>query len=294
MSNATAWLQLLRMPNIFTAMADVLLGLLVTGLWQTDGLAAVLLVGASAAMYEAGIVMNDICDRSIDARERRHRPIPSGHISLQSARALCGVLVVAAIIAATAASLLMVRMYPLLIVLLLGLAIVIYNLGGKRGPAGPALLGLCRFLNVALGFSAAPNLVPAALAPASIVGLYVAGFSVWAAAEVTGTSRSRTRVGWMLINLALAGAVALAILTGADVPALAASIAFLVLIDAAVRRATRQRTPAAIAATVGMCIGMIILLDAVLAATLSDLWNALTIAVLYVPHVFLAKSIYRT
>ncbi len=76
-----AYLQLIRLPNVFTAMADSLAGgLLVRGvLGETrDWLPLVL---ASAATYAGGIALNDVFDVEIDRVERPNRPIPSGRVS---------------------------------------------------------------------------------------------------------------------------------------------------------------------------------------------------------------------
>src|SRR5207253_3833784 len=79
------WLRLMRLPNVFTAIADVAMGYLFVQREVTDGLVLGCLIAASAALYTAGIVFNDVFDREIDAQERPFRPIPSGQIPLSSA-----------------------------------------------------------------------------------------------------------------------------------------------------------------------------------------------------------------
>src|SRR5688572_1337303 len=87
--------QLLRLPNVFTAVADVMMGYLVThGQFRHDGVLP-LLVASSCGLYLAGMVLNDVFDRERDARERPERPIPSGRVSVSSA-ALLGALLLAA------------------------------------------------------------------------------------------------------------------------------------------------------------------------------------------------------
>ena len=76
-----AYLQLMRFPNLFTAAADVIAGyLIVRGLdiklWDLVGL-----VFATSGIYAGGCVLNDLCDRNVDAIERASRPIPSGRVS---------------------------------------------------------------------------------------------------------------------------------------------------------------------------------------------------------------------
>src|SRR5262245_27933466 len=84
-----AWLQLMRLPNVFTAAADVMMGFLVThgSLQPTSHFA--LLAAASCLLYLSGMVLNDVFDADVDANERPDRPIPSGRIT-KLAAAACG------------------------------------------------------------------------------------------------------------------------------------------------------------------------------------------------------------
>ena len=83
-----AWLQLLRLPNVFTAVADVMMGYLVTHGDLQPPLQFALLVAASCLLYLSGMVLNDVFDAEVDARERPERPIPSGRVSLRAATAV--------------------------------------------------------------------------------------------------------------------------------------------------------------------------------------------------------------
>src|SRR5262245_31773688 len=64
---ALPFAQLLRIPNVFTAFADIVLGVLVTGAWFAHPVGAVLLALASGCLYCAGMVWNDWFDRDVDA-----------------------------------------------------------------------------------------------------------------------------------------------------------------------------------------------------------------------------------
>ena len=87
MAEARAWLELIRLPAVFTAPADVLAGAALTGALASTAdtpLTAARLAGAvlaSVAVYAAGMAANDYCDARIDAAERPHRPIPSGRVT---------------------------------------------------------------------------------------------------------------------------------------------------------------------------------------------------------------------
>src|SRR5947199_10543129 len=93
--------QLLRLPNVFTAFADIALataaGVGVTSGWPdvTFWLRAGLLALASGCLYLGGMVWNDFFDRAEDAKARPFRPLPSGRVSVRLAVAL-GVVLLAA------------------------------------------------------------------------------------------------------------------------------------------------------------------------------------------------------
>src|SRR5262245_26052243 len=80
--------QLIRLPNVFTAIADIGLGALATGALPAQWLPFVLLALSSACLYSAGMVWNDYFDLEQDKRERSFRPLPSGRVSLNAAVAL--------------------------------------------------------------------------------------------------------------------------------------------------------------------------------------------------------------
>src|SRR5688572_2665156 len=81
------WLELVRLPNVFTAAADVLMGYLFTHESLADRQLVVALVGASCSLYLAGMVLNDVFDLKVDMLERPGRPLPSGRVPLAAARA---------------------------------------------------------------------------------------------------------------------------------------------------------------------------------------------------------------
>src|SRR5262245_11737347 len=83
-----AWAQLLRIPNVFTALADVIAGaLLALHRWPEgdEVLTLIRVCLASACLYSAGMVLNDFFDVEEDTRERPFRPIPSGRVKKETA-----------------------------------------------------------------------------------------------------------------------------------------------------------------------------------------------------------------
>jgi hypothetical protein len=196
-STLHAYLQLVRLPNLFTAMADVVMGFLFTHAVFSpgDGWALGLLVGASTCLYAAGVVLNDVFDYEVDCRERPERPLPSGRVSLAAARWLGWELLVLGLAMAWLAGALANDFRPGVVATLLAGCIVSYDALLKGTPVGPLGMGACRALNVLLGMSlwwdeaGRPGLWNGEhwLVAAS-VGTYVAGVT-WFARGEAGRSR---------------------------------------------------------------------------------------------------------
>ncbi|MCA9188354.1 MAG: UbiA family prenyltransferase [Planctomycetales bacterium] len=150
--------KLLRLPNVFTVVGNVTMAYLFVHQGLSPWWGYLCLLAASMLMYMAGMALNDVFDVEVDARERPQRPIPSGAIRLADATRigwglllagwLCGVL--AGWLPGNASG--MPWRSGLLATLLAG-AIVLYDGVLKQTSAGPAVMGVCRFLNVLLGMS---------------------------------------------------------------------------------------------------------------------------------------------
>ncbi len=199
-----AYLQLMRFPALFTSMADVLLGFLLTHQTLEPVHTFLTLLGASSCLYLSGMVFNDFFDRHIDARERPHRPIPARLISPRSAAFLGGCLMVTGVLLAGLASSSSQRM-----ALLLAGAVLLYDGVLKNTPLGPLIMGSCRFLNVMLGASAGYFVwVRPQLYAAGALGIYIAGVT-WYARQEAGISRRWALFGAAAVmNLGLVGLAA--------------------------------------------------------------------------------------
>lgn len=81
------WLELLRISNLPTVWSNLIAGAVVVaafdGRMEFESLFIVLVAGS--CLYLAGMVLNDVFDADIDARERPSRPIPSGRVSRRAA-----------------------------------------------------------------------------------------------------------------------------------------------------------------------------------------------------------------
>jgi 4-hydroxybenzoate polyprenyltransferase len=235
-STLQSYLELLRLPNVFTALADVAMGFFFVtagnmqdgGGWafSKDGKDALLpiamwvlglLAAASAMLYSAGMVLNDVFDFELDRDEQPYRPLPSGRIRLSAARWLGWQLLTLGIMLASGAAAAIPAAHvnnfalswrPAIVAAVLAVLIVLYNAGLKRTPLGPLAMGGCRMLNVLMGMSVlrGPWRIEHWAAAAGI-GVYVAGVT-WFARDDARRSDRRQLVAATLVMLSGVGLVA--------------------------------------------------------------------------------------
>ncbi|MEZ6072374.1 MAG: UbiA family prenyltransferase [Pirellulales bacterium] len=153
-----AYLELFRLPNVFTAIADVALGFLLTHVSVVAGptsqlVTFTLLVMASCFLYTAGMVLNDAFDAEIDAAERPHRPIPSGRVSPVAARWLGRQMLLVGVALGWLAGWSSGSWRCGVVATLLAGCVYAYDARLKATCWGPLAMGGCRMLNVLLGAS---------------------------------------------------------------------------------------------------------------------------------------------
>jgi 4-hydroxybenzoate polyprenyltransferase len=275
-------------------MSDVVLGsaLVHKGTWRIAELAW--LLGASSGLYLAGMVLNDVFDRAIDARERPHRPIPSGRVSFASAIGLGTALMAVGLLCAVAASAASISIAVLLAALVLG-----YDAFLKRTFVGPWALGGCRFFNVMLGASASAAVTTGPeVAVALLIGLYVVGISYFAQQEATGASVRQLLLGTTTINAALAG-LAVTIVSGwgygERLPAVGTLFFVAALLQVPALAALLDPVPRKIQAAVTQLLRGIILIDATMVyAQTGELTPAIATAALVIPAAALGRWIFIT
>jgi 4-hydroxybenzoate polyprenyltransferase len=201
------YLELMRLPNVFTSMADVAMGFLfvreLSG--PNDAWLFAVLLASSSFLYLAGVVLNDVFDMELDLHERPDRPLPSGRVSSSAARRLgWGLMVGGAMLGWIAASDI-ASILPAAIVVILVASILIYDAGLKFTPIGPVLMGACRTFNVLLGMSAAGTPFTAEhWVVAGAIGLYIAGITWFAKTENIRSSRLHLALSTIVMMLAIA------------------------------------------------------------------------------------------
>jgi 4-hydroxybenzoate polyprenyltransferase len=312
MSKLLAYLQLVRLPNVFTAIADVAMGFFVTH--QIANLASfnagqiislTLLIASSACLYSAGMALNDLFDVEIDRAERPDRPIPSGRVSLSGARGLGFGLLAAGVFIALVMAITEQNYRPALIAAALAAAVMAYDAVIKRTPLGPVGMGICRFLNVLLGMSTSPAAGQTwHYAIAAGIGLYIVGVT-WFARTEAGPSN---RLPLALATLVGAAGVMLLFLFPRFAPpeVLAPAIQndprrwnmlwglLGLLIGWRCVWAIMDPQPLLVQRAVRQCIFSLIMLDAVVTFAVAGFEPAILIMLLLLPTMFLGQFIYST
>ena len=299
--------RLLRLPNVFTAFADIALGLCVAlGVSSVvvDGefaLRAALLFLASGCLYCAGMVWNDYFDLEEDRRERSFRPLPSGKISLRRAKGIGAVLVVVGYACAVLSGFHGDDWQPTATIIggLLVVAVLLYDARIKRTPFGPIGMAVCRFLNVLLGLTLIDiSLISwgTRLHLASAVGIYIVGVTWFARTEEKRSKPEILRAAAvvMLIALLIALAVPLRVPPGTSsvlFPYLLVVFAFWIGIPAV--KAIRKPIPQNVQAGVKRCILGLVGLDALLATVFVGT-PGLLILLLLPPALLIGKWVYST
>ncbi len=214
------WLTLARLSNLPTVVSNALVGLVAAAMapvarfgypeqpspeWRrlldmlgSDGVWPILAV---CCFYVMGMMLNDVADASIDARERPNRPIPSDRVARRTA-ALVGI---GLGVAGFALLLPLRRWEPMAWAAALVVAIVGYDFLNKRWPAVVLLMGACRSLVYLLAASISiavhePIWWRIVLPFAIIVGIYTIMITVIARMEDNGRLGARK---WLALVMPL-------------------------------------------------------------------------------------------
>jgi 4-hydroxybenzoate polyprenyltransferase len=298
------YLQLVRLPNVFTAAADSLAGWLLVRGSLAEPARWVPLALASMAVYAAGIALNDWFDYDVDLRERPGRPLPSGQVSRRFAAALGALLLIAGHgLAALSGS-----PRSLAVVALLSSCVLGYDAGLKHTWLGPQVMGACRGLNVLLGMSQAPALGgPAAWLVALSMAVFVTGIT-WISRSETSTMTGPSAglsAGIALENLALVGLLAAALqprrfpLPRSDL-AIVAPEGLLVLlvvglvVNLAGAGALREPVPAKVQHAIKTAVFALVWLNVGMVTAVRGATAALAVAVLWIPAFLLGRWLYAT
>ena len=303
MKTLRAYLELVRLPNAFTAAADALAGYwMARGFLVGDWRLAWLIV-ASVCLYCGGIVLNDLRDVEIDLRERPLRPLPSARVTREAARRLTAILFGIGLLAATLAGSGTVRTadisldnYGLLAALALIVAIAAYDLQLKSTAFGPPAMGLCRALNLALPLVALHVEITNAHA-AALLGMfvYVTSLTYFGRDEAGISPRRRLALGGIGITT---GLLILGFVTtwnpSNDPLTLVIWLALAIQTGRAAWRAWKQPEPLLVQHAMKTFILGIIAFDAVIACAIGGWRAAAIVLALLIPPIVIGRRLYTT
>ncbi len=292
-SRTRTYLELIRLPNLFTAVGDIMVGYLIVSRganisWRD----LIVLMIASVCLYAGGVVLNDYFDRDIDAVERPERPIPSGRIHERDALKLGVRLLGLGCVFAVG-----VGVPSLIVAALLAGCIVLYDAKGKRIEyVGSVNMGACRFLNVLLGASGVAN-APLeswlwfALPAAALVMLYISAVTLLATGEVWGGNRTVSSAVFGAVVVVIAGVAWLGLSDRLVEPLYMWPFlaAFALVVLSRIGRVVAAPTAPNIRIAIKTCVLSLILLDAAMAAGTGGIGFGIGIALLLFPALYAAK-----
>lgn len=290
------YLQLIRLPNVFTTPSNILAGyfaaVTTTAAAEADGVHLIAIMVSSGLLYIAGIVLNDYFDIEIDKKERPSRPLPSGKISKGYALTIAIVaLLIANIIA------LVVGPISLAISLALTLLIIAYDYQLKYSVLGPFAMGGTRSLNVIFG--ASPVLlytdnhsVAIVAAAAASLFFYVSSITILSKKEV-GKERPNSTLVILIVFGVILAIVPLGMLLQFEWTFLLNLSIFAGVTIVTFRQYIAKEVPSVQKAVRNMVISIIIL-DSVFVTGTAGLPYGLATLLLIAPVVVLAKKLYVT
>jgi len=284
-----SYLRLIRLPNGFTALSNIVAAQLIVnqGLPAWDALVPLLL--ASLCLYSGGIILNDYFDYHEDLRERPGRPLPSGEITLRFAAQLGFGLLAGGILLGG-----LVGKEQLVISVAIALLVLLYDGYAKSTSWGSPAMGACRFGNWLLGLSFGGSL--ATHWPLAIpVFLYITSVTLLSRAETTAARRlplALCAAGILLAASSIVGLVIAGML--AHEWALLVLAGALTLVGRRLWITAHAFTPQNIQLMVKTLVLGIIPLDAILAFAGAPWWGGLLVLMLYLPSAWLARKMYVT
>jgi len=328
-STFSSWAQLVRLPNVFTAIADVLAGAALAGALSQNTISqswptVLYLVIIVIALYWTGMIWNDINDLEQDRNQQRQRPLSDGRISIKAARNAAWMLLGVAILTAIGIGMNLetfrtlvdvtyddieqipwtLRFGPLVVTAGLASCIRLYNSRLKMTLIGPLLMGLCRSGSMLLGISAGCCLgftdwttLPHGWIAVLGHGIYTAGFT-WSARREAEVNLSRDiAAGWVVAAFGLGILSLVPWFAPSDIPLRINAvpsypIVFTLMAMPLIRRAffsVVDPTPRTIQLAIKQAILSIIFFDAILGLQFGGPWSALAICSLVIPSLILGK-----
>jgi 4-hydroxybenzoate polyprenyltransferase len=290
-----AYLRLMRLANIVTAISDILAGLAIAcfavDIDWTDipFIPALLLVLSTIGLYGGGVVLNDVFDAELDKIERPERPIPSGIVSKRAAALFAiGLLFFAIVSAGLVHAPFLSSSFCL--AFFTAIAAVVYDKWGKHHSlSGPLNMGLCRGLNLLLGMSIFPEILAQYWIISSVPVVYIAAITMISRGEVHGGKKTTLWAAVVFYFLVIGFIITAAIHNSNLVYTLLFLLIFAALIFPPLQQALREPKGALIGKAVKAGVIGLIAMNASWAAAFGAFYFALLILLLLPLSLWLAK-----
>ena len=274
------YLQLVRIPGIFTALSNVLIGYFFL-LSETEVVSFPFLLLTSGMLFCSGMIFNDYFDLQIDKKERPDRPLPSKKISKQNAFLLGVIFIILANFFAF-----VVGYHSLIISLIMTALIIVYNYKLKFiSFLGIFNLSSIRFLNVLLGFSLF-SITFDIIQYVIPIGIFVGGISILAKNESDLITPISKKLNYIFIIITI-GYVSILLINNFHIESLIFLGLFLTMQLCALFEKKIQNQ-------ITFQLLSIILLDATLISILASFYASILVSLLIIPAYFIAKKLYLT
>jgi heme O synthase-like polyprenyltransferase len=275
------YLQLVRLPGIFTAFSNVLIGYFFSFSFNSEIIFLPYLLATSGMLFCSGMIFNDYFDYNLDKKERSFRPLPSGKISKHNALLIGFIFLILANISAS-----FLGFDSLIISLILSCIILFYNLKLKSiSFLGIFNLSLIRMLNILLGFSIIgisfefiQYLLP--------LGIFVVGISILAKNEIKSNLVIYKKLNKIIIIITIAS-VSILVINNFQFESLLflGLFSFLSVYSLFFKKIQNQITVQLLS---------IILLDSILISFFVPLEFSILVSLLILPAFVISKKLYVT
>lgn len=275
------YLQLVRLPGIFTAFSNVLIGYFFSFSFNSEIIFLPYLLATSGMLFCSGMIFNDYFDYNLDKKERSFRPLPSGKISKHNALLIGFIFLILANISAS-----FLGFDSLIISLILSCIILFYNLKLKSiSFLGIFNLSLIRMLNILLGFSIIgisfefiQYLLP--------LGIFVVGISILAKNEIKSNLVIYKKLNKIIIIITIAS-VSILVINNFQFESLLflGLFSFLSVYSLFFKKIQNQITVQLLS---------IILLDSILISFFVPLELSILVSLLILPAYVISKKLYLT
>ena len=289
------YFKLVRIPNIFTTISNILLGyIFFTSLEHFDYFEIFKLISISIFLYIGGMILNDYFDIKIDKKERPWRPLPSNQISKKNALIITFISFLYSLIFSF-----IIGWYTFIITSTMVTLIFSYNRFLKNTIFGPINMGIIRSLNVLLGASQSMFLIGDIIdtrffIPLFSEFLYVSAITILSQNETKDFFRSLLNNFPFIIIYVLIFYISIFIIMGTfgydSLIPLIIFACFIIYshINLFKKIATTQKS-------VSRLITMIVILDSIFITDALGVYYSLILAlILITPIIFLSRKVYMS